>query len=72
MTWDSQWRGLNLCFDVDRRAPGTFLQCCPEQGVCGASCWSLHGQEPSWTFAQEHVWLSRRWSELGNSQFAMS
>ena len=31
----------------------------------GASCGSLHGQEQSWPFAQEHVWLQRRGSESG-------
>ena len=30
-----------------------------------ASSGSVHGQEQSWTFAWEHVWLQRRWSELG-------
>ena len=28
-----------------------------------ASCRSLHGQGQSGTFAQEHVWLPRRWGE---------
>ena len=35
------------------------------RSVCGASCGSLHGQEQSWPFAQEHVWMQKRWSELG-------
>ena len=36
------------------------------RSLCGAFCGSLHGQEQSWPFAQEHVWMQRRWSELGN------
>ena len=35
------------------------------ENFCGASCGSVHGQQQSWPFAWEHVWLQRRWSELG-------
>ena len=36
-----------------------------EKSVRGAPCRSLHRQEQSWAFTDKHVWLSRRWSELG-------
>ena len=65
MMWDKQLHGVNLLFHVDRSASGPFLQRCPTVSVCRASCGSVHGQEQSWSFAREHVWLQRRWSELG-------
>ena len=34
-------------------ATGTLLQCCPEKGVCGASCRRMHGR----THARKHVWV---------------
>ena len=36
-----------------------------KKSVRGAPCRSLHRQEQSSAFTDKHVWLSRRWSELG-------
>ena len=67
MTWDSQLRGLK---------PAVLMlswTCAGHKftALLGERClWSFlreacTEQEQSWTFAQEHVWLSRRWSEVG-------
>ena len=40
-----------VVFNVDRCASGSFLQRCPTESVCRASCGSVHGQGQSWSFA---------------------
>ena len=52
-------------FDVDRRSPRTFLQRCPEKCLWSFLWKACTDKSNVGPFAQEHVWMQRRWSELG-------